>query len=445
MITPVAVGVDLGSNSARALALDPDGRVLGSARGPYRGVNSWPDGRAEPEGWLEGVIRALDVLAGEVPGARRPAALSIGGQSPTTVPDGGGLAVTCRHPAGVTGTPQEQHLAQAELLRTERGPDLVPVQVYDWLSARLGAGPAQSRWPGDPELLGYGPVAATGACVGVTDGSHGLPSGISLIAGAQDAYLAIWAAGVDTPGRALDPGGRTGGLAVAVTAGAGNAGMYALRSAAAGVDVVGGPVSGHGLMLEWLRTLTGRPMTELLAAAAAVPPGAGDVLVLPYLEGERAPRWNRELRGEIVGLNASSGPGEITRAALEGAAYGLAHIAAELRTQGAGLDVLVCAGAPARSPLWCAIKAAVLEVPVEVPAETDLAAYGAALAAGAGAGWWPPPGTGSCGDWPRPAVTVVHPEPDPVYRRAYRRFVALGDAAELRQLEETHAQPDDLR
>ncbi|MCW2943161.1 MAG: hypothetical protein JWN00_6146 [Actinomycetia bacterium] len=436
MTTPVAVGVDLGSNSARAVALDPDGRVLGSARGPYPGAESWPAGRAVPEGWLAGVVAALGTLAGEVPGTRRPAALCLGGQSPTTVPDGGGLAVTCRHPAGVTGSPEEQHLAQAELLRTEYGPALAPVQVYDWLSARLGAGPAQSRWPGDPELHGYGPVVATGERLGTTDGGHGLPAGIPLIAGAQDAYLAIWAAGVDAPGRALDPGGRTGGLAVAVSTGDRKAGMYALRSAAAGVDVVGGPVSGHGLTLEWLCALTGRPLTELLAAAAAVPPGAGDVLVLPYLEGERAPRWNRELRGEIVGLNASSGPGEITRAALEGAAYGLAHIAEELRGQGAGLDVLVCAGAPARSPLWCAIKASVLEVPVEVPAETDLAAYGAALAAGAGAGWWPRPGAGASGDWPLPAVTVIHPEPDPAYRRMYRRFVALGDAAELRQKHE---------
>ncbi|OPC78392.1 hypothetical protein B4N89_40265 [Embleya scabrispora] len=80
------------------------------------------------------------------------------------------------------------------------------------------------------------------------------------------------------------------------------------------------------------------------------------------------------------------------------------------------MDTLVCAGSPARSRLWCSIEASVRGVPVEVPAETDLAAYGAALAAGAGARWWPAPG----------------PEPHPEYAAGPRRFLDLGDAAQGR-------------
>jgi xylulokinase len=342
--------------------------------------------------------------------------------------------VTCRHPAGATGSPEEQHYAQRELL----GPAAVPRQLYDWLTARLGGADRQARWPDDPTLDGYGPRAGTGSVVGVGDGSHGLPAGVPLVAGAQDAYLAFWAGGIDRPGRGLDPGGRTGGLAVAAPAGPGPRGPYALPSPAAGIDIVGGPVSGHGLMLEWLQTFTGLAVPDLLALAARVPPGARGVLVLPYLEGERAPRWNRSLRAEVTGLGSETGRAEVARAVLEAAAYGLRHIAGSLPVP---LEVLVCAGSPARSPLWCAIKASVLEVPVEVPAQTDLAAYGAALAAGAGVGWWPRPGEGHGGAWPRPPVTVVDPVPDAAYAAAYRRFVDLGDAAERRLTARDDSEP----
>ncbi len=70
-----------------------------------------------------------------------------------------------------------------------------------------------------------------------------------------------------------------------------------------------------------------------------------------------------------------------------------------------------------------------LEVPVEVPEHPELAAYGAALAAGAAVGWWPKPGAGTAGDWPRPPTRVVDPEPCGEYRIGYERFIELGDEA----------------
>ncbi|HSS10649.1 MAG TPA: FGGY-family carbohydrate kinase, partial [Acidimicrobiales bacterium] len=185
-------------------------------------------------------------------------------------------------------------------------------------------------------------------------------------------------------------------------------------------------------MLEWLSEVTGHQIEDLLARAEGVPAGASGVLVLPYLEGERAPRWNRDLRAELVGISIDTGPGELTRAVLESSGYGLAHIAEELAGYGVYADVLVCAGAPARSRLWCSIKASVLELPVEIPDCPDLAAYGAALAAGSGVGWWPKPGQGTSGSWPRPPVEVIKPEPLPEYRAGYRRFLELGDAAVVR-------------
>ena len=160
--------------------------------------------------------------------------------------------------------------------------------------------------------------------------------------------------------------------------------------------------------------------------------GSRGVVVLPYIEGERAPRWNRHLRAEVAGISAATGPGELTRAILESTAYGLAHIADELASFGVYADVLVCGGSPSRSRLWCSIKASVLEMPVEIPDYPDLAAYGAALAAGSGLGWWPKPGHGPPGSWPRLPVEVIKPEPRAEYRAGYRRFLDLGNAAVAR-------------
>jgi sugar (pentulose or hexulose) kinase len=418
----VVVGVDVGTGSARALAVARDGRVVARSSAPFAGRASWPPGQADPQGWRAALDDALSSL-GVV-----PAALAIGSQSPTTVPLDGRFALTVRHPAGITLSPHEQHLAQRDVL----GGDVC--QLWDWLLRSLGADAVQTRWPGDPSLDGYGALRRTGEVVGSASGVWGVPARTPLVGGAQDAYLAFWAGGTDEPGRAVDPGGRTGGLAVAVDAGSRPDGMYALVSAAPGVDVVGGPVAAHGLMLEWLSSLTGVDESSLLSLAADVPPGAGGVVVLPCLEGERAPRWNRDLRAEIVGLGSEHTRAHVTRAVLEGAAYGLRQIADELRAAGVAIDVVVCGGSPAHSRLWCEVKASVLGVPVEVPSEPDLAAYGAALAAGAGIGWWPPPGSPSArtGAWPRPSMTIVDPVPDPAYERGYAQFVSLGDAAVAR-------------
>lgn len=431
----VVVGVDAGTGGARAVALDSGGAVLATASASYPGDGTWPAGRADAHAWLSAVCDALRAVGDSCPPARTPAALSIGGQSPTTIAgDGTQLAVTCRHPAGLEGSPVQQHYAQRGVLHDEDGADVEPHQLWDWLLHELGADAAQGRWPGDSPLDGYGPVRTTGDVVGALGESMsklcGVQAGTLLVTGAQDAYLAMWAAGIDEPGRALDPGGRTGGLALAARAGTQVQGLWSFHSAARDVDIVGGPVNAHGLALEWLGGITGHTVDELLDAASTSPPGARRVLMLPYLNGERAPRWNQALRGTLHGVGLDTTVADLARAALEGSAYGLAHIAGRLRGAGACVESLVCTGSPARSELWCAIKASVLEVPVDVPAETDLAAYGAALAAGAGAGWWPRPGQGDPGAWPRPPMRRIDPQPNAVYREGLRRFIALGDAAE---------------
>lgn len=423
----VVIGVDLGTGSARATAIDRDGVVVGTETAPYAGREHWQPGHADPEAWRAGVQEALATLAASVPDAARPLAIGVGGQSPGVVSSDGLDAITVLHPAAGSDDPHRAHTDMWNVIRAEHR-DAVPLQVWDWILHSLGAPTQQGRWPDTPALDGFGPVTPVGVAAGTAHGEWGVPAGTLLVPGAADAYMAFWAAGVDRPGRGLDPGGRTGGLGVATAAEGEAPSAYGLRSAVATVDILGGPVTAHGLAIEWWARMTGQSVEALLDAAASVPPGSNGVLTLPYFEGERAPRWNRDLRAEIAGLSTDTDAATVMRAFLEGCAYGIRHIVDDLAQQGITMTEMVMAGTQARSMLFAQVKADVLGVAVEIPTSPDLAAYGAALAAGAAAGWWPIPGEGQSGDWPTGEHIIVTPRPNPIYDEQYAKWVELGDA-----------------
>ena len=437
MVGSVVVGVDLGTGGARAVALTRDGDVKLWMYEAFEGAAGWPAGRADPAAWLDGLGR---LLARVNDSGLRIAALGVGGQSPTTVPlegDGGtataGMAATCRHPAGNGLGRTEHHLAQLEFLSHERGRPLAGAQIWDWALRGLGAGDIQGLWPGEETIPGYGERVEVGTVIGQSDGSLGLAAGTPLVSASNDAYMSFWAGGLGTHGRGHDPGGRTGGLGVAVATTKRPAQMMAFFSPVAGIDVVGGATNGHGQLLEWWSATSGRPIGELLSLAAGVPPGSGGVLVLPYHDGERSPRWEPRLRGEMHGLAFDTGVAEIARAVLEAAGYGLRHIHEDLQASGVGMNVMCCAGSPALSRLWCSIKASVLEVPVEMPERPEqLSAHGCALAAGAALQWWDGVGAVTMDSWPLARMTRIEPSPDDSYHVGYERFVALGDAAVAR-------------
>ncbi|MCJ7726610.1 MAG: FGGY-family carbohydrate kinase [Acidimicrobiia bacterium] len=429
----VVVGVDVGSGSARAVAIDSAGAVLDTATAPYPARDGFAVGEADPAAWMEGLSAAVGALDCET-----PIALCVGGHAPNTVASTGELAITFRNPAGAADGQVGQHAAHAALLRKRLGDHVEPRHMWDYLLGQLGGRTdVQSVWPPQEPLADYGDPVPVGSGVGTSTGAYGIPAGVVLVPGSHDGLLTAWAASIDTPGRAFDPGGRTGGLGVAVDAVAhAEIAKFGMPSQVPGVAIVGGPVASHGAIMDWWSQITGRSVADLLDLAAAVEPGAGGVIVLPFLEGERAPRWNLGLRADIIGLSLDSDVGVVTRALLESTAYGLGHIARALADQGVPLQRVVCSGGPARSALWTSIKAAVLEVPVDVPACDEMAAYGAALGAGAAVGWWPRPGEGKPGDWPMPEVTTYLPEPLDVYRNGLDRFIALGDEA-VERLERT--------
>ena len=143
--------------------------------------------------------------------------------------------------------------------------------------------------------------------------------------------------------------------------------------------------------LQWYRDTLApdMPFEALLAEAAEAPAGSDGLLFLPYLSGERTPHPDPLARGAFIGLTTRHRRSHLTRAVLEGVAFGLRDGFELLRTAGiSAIGPVLVSGGGGRSRLWLEILASVLGVELVREAPTEGAAYGAALLAGIGAGAW---------------------------------------------------------
>jgi xylulokinase len=124
--------------------------------------------------------------------------------------------------------------------------------------------------------------------------------------------------------------------------------------------------------------LLGTDVAGLDDLALTAPPGAGGLVLLPYLEGERTP--NRPgATGVLTGLRlANATPANMARAAVEGMLCGLADGLDALREQGVRARRVLLVGGAARSRAVQAVAASVFDVPVVVPAPGEYVADGAA-------------------------------------------------------------------
>jgi xylulokinase len=143
--------------------------------------------------------------------------------------------------------------------------------------------------------------------------------------------------------------------------------------------------------LQWYRD-TLAPDTsfdDLLAPVATIEAGAEGLLFLPYLTGERTPYPDPLARAGFVGLTLRHGKPHMTRAVLEGVAFGLRDSMELVKSAGLGnIRQVRLSGGGAKNPIWRQILADVLGQDLVTVNTTEGGAFGAALLAGVGAGAW---------------------------------------------------------
>jgi xylulokinase len=331
-----------------------------------------------------------------------------------------------------------------------------------------------------PPLVGCGDIV--GGVSARAAAETGLAAGTPVAAGGLDAACGTLGAGVMQPGETQEQGGQAGGMSIALDA------AFAHPRLILGCHVVpgrwllqGGTVGGGSL--NWLRREFGgaagsggsggeqtssggkksnvgvQPSkTDAIAApdtarhaytaanrsdndwfaqlnreAELIPPGAGGLLFLPYMAGERSPIWDEHARGTLIGLAYDKTRGAIARAMMEGCAFALRHNLLTAEEAGAAVTHLVSMGGAANSRLWTQIKADVTGKPIRVPSGTDLATtLGAAMLAGVGIGWYADfeeaihsTRTAQLTFEPDPATHAYYSERYELYREAYERLQTL--------------------
>lgn len=183
-----------------------------------------------------------------------------------------------------------------------------------------------------------------------------------------------------------------------------------------------------GGSLRWWRDVTGLGYEDLVDEAAAVPAGSEGLVFLPYLTGERTPHLDPLATGGFVGLTARHTRAHMTRALMEGVLFSLRDGLEIMRGLGIDPTEIRAIGGGATSPLWLQLQADVYGVEVLQLVIEEGAAYGAALLGHVTAGTFADVGEAS--SVVRTLDEPTQPDPDAlaVIEETYAVYRGLYDA-----------------
>ncbi len=466
-VTGELLGIDLGTLSVKAGLFACDGRLVRLARRSYPIERSLQDGRAEqdPELWWAAVRDVVRSVLQEH-GARDLRSLCVGGNGPTLVLVDEAGCPTRRAISWMDTRSERQSarlaarggtnrvsysLAPRLAWVAEHEPDSLArtrwaLQAWDFVGFRLGGARAAaastfagdrvwpSTWLEAADLLDsplIPPHVDAGARYAETCGAWaeeaGLPPGIPIVGGVNDGIGSIVGAAGSVVGRATDPGGAAGGLALCWEGPLAGPGLDCWPGLTPRTSIVGGAFAAGGRAVDWWAAIAaqGDPALALTLAEQA-PPGSGRVLFLPFLAGERAPLWDPHARAAFLGLTFNHGPTHLARAVVESSGYSLRLLAETITAAGGRIDELRICGRQAQSRFWNQVKADVTGSAVSIPRLTEVALMGDAIYAAIGAGFYPD--LVSAGEAmvevaetlaPDPANRTVYDELFRLYRAAY--------------------------
>jgi xylulokinase len=295
-----------------------------------------------------------------------------------------------------------------------------------------------------PELAEAASLAGTLTAEGAA--MTGLPAGLPVAVGTGDDFSTPLGGGLVAPGRfacVLGTAEVVGALHPAPLVDPG--GLVETHGYPAGGYFIENPGWLSGGALAWFRETFGiESFAALDSLAAAVPPGAEGLTFLPALSGAMAPEWYAGARGCFYGLTPAHGAGHMARAVLEGCAFAMRDVAERLVELGVALDSILLLGGGAKSDLWAGIRADLTGIradltglPVERPAVADTSPLGAAMLAAVAAGLQPD--LTACARLLGGGSATIAPDPGKraAYDAAYGAYRRLFDS--LRPLFETEA------
>ncbi len=469
----LVAGIDSSTQSCKVLIRDASNGVLVRA-----GQAAHPDGtEVDPAAWWSALEKALT----EAGGLDDVAAVAVGGQQHGMVClDESGSVVRPALLWNDTRSAQAALDLIAELGDEETGPaawaaavGLVPVASFtvsklrwlaehepdhaartaavclphDWLTYRLAGSPGLDHLVTDrgdasgtgywspiteayrPDLFraGLGHDAVVPRVLGPAERAGSTTTGAALGPGSGDNAAAALGLAAE-PGDVVVSIGTSGvACAVSTTASADPSGTVAGFADATGRFLPLVATLNAARVLEGVARMLDVTLDRLSELALGAEPGAGGLVVIPYLEGERTP--NRpDATGAVHGLRlATATAGHLARAAVEGMLCGLADGLDAIRSQGTAVERIILVGGGARSEAVRRIAPAIFGAPVSVPDVGEYVANGAARQAA-----WVLSGDQLPPAWPLEAVEVYESAPTPAVRERY---------ADVRELTATKVRP----
>ena len=131
-------------------------------------------------------------------------------------------------------------------------------------------------------------------------------------------------------------------------------------------------------VIEWGAALLGVSLDEFGELALKANPGAGGVVVTPYLEGERTPNLP-DATAAVTGITLLNGNREnFARACIEGMLNGLRFGGEVITRQGQQIDSIALIGGAAANEAVRRIAGEIFSAPVTVPEPAEYVALGAA-------------------------------------------------------------------
>jgi len=433
------IGIDVGTGSTKAVAVDVAGQVLATSKEAYPILTPQPDfSEQEPQIIREAFVQCIRrILAGL---KEPPAAVVMSSAMHSLIlADAKGqplmnmitwadnrAAAMARHikesPAGESiyrqsGTPVHAMAPLAKIAwLKEHQPALfktvhkfISIKEYIWFSFfgtfEVDYSIASATGLFNTEKLDWN--AESLAVCGITPNqlskpvpthhqrtaaATGLPadlralSGVPFFIGSSDGCMANLGSFAITPGVAALTIGTSGAIRVASTRP-----TYNFRAMTFNYRldeqtyISGGPINNGGYVLKWYaeiflqRTLAGpKDYEALLDGLDQVEAGANGLIFLPYILGERAPLWDSDASGAFFGIRNFHTQAHFTRAVVEGISMALYSIAQAMETSGLQIDKVHVSGGFVHAQAWLQILADIFDKEIVLINPEDASALGAA-------------------------------------------------------------------
>ncbi len=225
----------------------------------------------------------------------------------------------------------------------------------------------------------------------------GIPEGTPVICGSSDSAVEDYGAGAVEPGDCIVKLATAGNVNVMTASAFPHERTLTYSHICEGMYYTVSATNAAAVCQRWFRDQFCEPEKQRAAElgttaftlmdelASSSPVGANGVFFHPYLQGERSPYWDSNLRGSFTGVSMGTTRADFTRALLEGVGFSLLDCYGLIEEMKLPVKRIFLIGGGGRSKLWSEIVCNIFNLPLQVPSPGD-ASFGSALIAGTGVG-----------------------------------------------------------